>query len=158
MKKIESFTVDHNRLLPGIYVSRKDRLREEVLTTFDLRFTKPNFEPVMDTAGIHTIEHLGATFLRNEPEWKTRIIYFGPMGCRTGFYLILWGEVKSEEILSLIRKMSDFIIDYEDDIPGASAEECGNYSDQNLDQAKKYLLKFKKDVLDNPTSDRLNYK
>ncbi|MDD4000451.1 MAG: S-ribosylhomocysteine lyase, partial [Bacilli bacterium] len=108
MKKIASFTIDHNKLLPGIYASRKDKFNEEALTTFDLRFTRPNYEAVMETSGLHTIEHLGATYLRNDLEWKERIVYFGPMGCRTGFYLIIWGDLKSEDILELLRNLGKY--------------------------------------------------
>jgi S-ribosylhomocysteine lyase len=157
MKKIASFTVDHYRLLPGIYVSRKDQIGSEVLTTFDLRFTRPNYDQVLENAGIHTLEHLGATFLRNHQEWQERVIYFGPMGCRTGFYLILWGDHDSEDIIELIRSMADFIIAFQGDIPGASAKECGNYLEHDLSLAKLYMKNFKKEVLDNPVFERLHY-
>lgn len=157
MKKIDSFTVDHLKLLPGIYVSRVDYIKDVAITTFDLRFTRPNFEPVMDTAAIHAIEHLGATFLRNDMEYKDDIIYFGPMGCRTGFYLILSGKLTSIEIVGLITRMIDFIINHYGDIPGASAAECGNYTDMNLGMAKYYSSKFKKEVLDDLTEEKLNY-
>lgn len=132
MNKIASFTVNHIDLLTGIYVSRRDRIGDNVITTFDLRFTRPNVEPVMDTAGIHTIEHLGATFLRNNEEWKDRTIYFGPMGCRTGFYAIFAGDLESKDIVGVIGEMIDFIInssDKECDIPGYSPRDCGNYLD-----------------------------
>ncbi|HHX80195.1 MAG TPA: S-ribosylhomocysteine lyase [Acholeplasmataceae bacterium] len=157
MKKIASFTVNHTRLLPGIYVSRKDKIGSEVLTTFDLRFTKPNIDQVLDNGGIHTLEHLGATFLRNHQEWQERIIYFGPMGCRTGFYLILWGDLVSEDIIPLLREMADFILTFQGDIPGVSAEECGNYLEHDLSLAKLYIENFKKEVLENPVSERLFY-
>ena len=136
MEKIASFTIDHLRLEPGVYVSRRDRFGDTVLTTFDIRMTAPNREPVMNTAELHTIEHLGATFLRNDPEWKDRVVYFGPMGCRTGNYLILAGELEPMDIKDLMVKMFEFIRDFEGDIPGAKADECGNYLDQNLGMAK----------------------
>ena len=136
MEKIASFTINHLLLEPGVYVSRRDRFGDTVLTTFDLRMTAPNREPVMNTAELHTIEHLGATFLRNDPEWKDRVVYFGPMGCRTGNYLILAGELEPMDIKDLMVKMFEFIRDFEGDIPGAKADECGNYLDQNLGMAK----------------------
>lgn len=157
MKKIASFTVDHNKLLPGIYVSRKDAVGSEIITTFDLRFTKPNREPVMENAGIHTLEHLGATFLRNEPEWGGRIIYFGPMGCRTGFYLLLGGDYQSEDIVKLVSGMIEFIVAFRGEIPGAKAEECGNYADHDLELAKRYARKFKEEVLESLQPEKLNY-
>lgn len=157
MNKIASFTVNHIDLLAGIYVSRKDMVGEEVITTFDLRFTRPNLEPVMVTAGIHTIEHLGATFLRNHNGWKDKVIYFGPMGCRTGFYLILAGDLSSQDIVALVEEMIDFIIAFEGEIPGYSARDCGNYLDNNLDMAKYYAQKYKKEVLMDMGPNRLNY-
>ena len=120
MEKIASFTVNHLALLPGIYVSRKDKVGDQVLTTFDLRMTAPNREPVINTAEIHTLEHLGATFLRNHPDWKEKVIYFGPMGCRTGFYLILAGDYESKDVVSLVQEMFTFMADFEGDVPGAS--------------------------------------
>lgn len=140
MEKIASFTVNHLDLYPGIYVSRKDNVNGNVITTFDLRMTKPNDEPVMNTAEIHTIEHIGATFLRNHKEYASKTIYFGPMGCRTGFYLILAGDYESKDIVALITEMYEFIRDFEGDIPGASPRDCGNYLDLNLGMAK-YLAK-----------------
>lgn len=157
MEKIASFTVDHIKLIPGIYVSRKDKVGSEVLTTFDLRFTKPNVEPVMDTCGIHAIEHLGATFLRNDPEWKDKTIYFGPMGCRTGFYVIFAGDLDSKDIIDVIKRMCDFILSYEGEIPGASAHDCGNYLDLNLTIAKWYTQKYKSEVLEDLREERLKY-
>ena len=148
MDKIASFTVDHLRLLPGLYTSRIDRIGNEYVTTFDLRMTAPNREPVMNTAEMHTIEHLGATYLRNSPEWKDRIVYFGPMGCRTGFYLLLAGELTSREIVPLIRNMYRFIRDWNDDIPGAAARDCGNYLDQNLAMAHYLADRYLKNTLD----------
>ena len=157
MEKIASFTIDHIRLETGIYVSRKDRIGAECVTTFDLRMTKPNAEPVMDTAAIHALEHLGATFLRNDPEWKDRVIYFGPMGCRTGFYLLLAGDLASEDILDLIRRMYAFIAAFEGEIPGASAKDCGNYLDMNLSMAKYHAEKYIREVLNNTDPARLVY-
>lgn len=156
MEKITSFTIDHTRLLPGIYVSRKDHIGQETITTFDLRMTRPNFEPVLNTAEVHTIEHLGATYLRNHPVYASKTLYFGPMGCRTGFYLLLAGDYQSKDILPLIIETFEFIRDYKGDIPGACAKDCGNYLDMNLPmaryQAKKYL-----DVLYHITDEHLNY-
>lgn len=136
MEKIASFTVNHLVLEPGIYVSRKDRIGTETVTTFDLRMTAPNREPVMNTAEVHTIEHLGATFLRNDPQWKDRTVYFGPMGCRTGFYLLLAGDLESRDVAELVTRMYTFIRDYEGQVPGAAPRDCGNYLDMNLPMAK----------------------
>ncbi len=157
MKKIASFTVNHLTLLPGIYVSRKDTVGSEVLTTFDLRMTRPNFEPVMNTAEIHAIEHLGATFLRNHPDYAEKIIYFGPMGCRTGFYLILAGDYESADIVPLIQELFLFIVEYEGEIPGAAARDCGNYLDLNLPMAKYLAKKYYNEVLKDIPPERLNY-
>ena len=140
MEKIASFTIDHLRLLPGVYVSRKDAVGSETLTTFDLRMTAPNREPVMNTAEMHTIEHLAATFLRNHPVYGSKTIYFGPMGCRTGFYLLLAGDYESRDIVSLMIEMFEFIRDFDDEVPGASPKDCGNYLDMNLGMAN-YLAK-----------------
>lgn len=157
METIASFTVDHMRLLPGVYVSRKDSTGQDVVTTFDIRMTRPNFEPVMNTAEMHTIEHLGATFLRNQEEWRDKVIYFGSMGCRTGFYLLLAGDYESEDIVPLLREMYDFIRLYEGEIPGAAPEACGNYLDQNLPMAKYLAERFLDNVLTGITPDRLKY-
>ena len=157
MEKIASFTIDHIKLQPGIYVSRKDKVGVETLTTFDLRMTSPNEEPVMNTAEMHTIEHLAATFLRNHPKWKERVIYFGPMGCRTGFYLILAGDLSSRDIVPLMQEMYRFIADFEGDVPGASAKDCGNYLDMNLPMAKFLAHKYLTEIVDNITEDRLTY-
>ena len=156
MEKIASFTVDHIRLRPGVYVSRRARVGKEVVTTFDLRMTSPNDEPVMNTAEVHTIEHLGATFLRNHPDWKERVIYFGPMGCRTGFYLLLAGEWSSRDILPLMVELYRFIRDFRGEVPGASPRDCGNYLDMNLGMAN-YLAERYLAVLENITDDRLVY-
>ncbi|MBR0129693.1 MAG: S-ribosylhomocysteine lyase [Firmicutes bacterium] len=147
MEKIASFTINHLLLEPGVYVSRRDRFGDTVLTTFDLRMTAPNREPVMNTAELHTIEHLGATFLRNDPEWKDRVVYFGPMGCRTGNYLILQGGLEPADIIPLMIKMFEFIRDFEGEIPGAKADECGNYLDQNLGMAKWLASRYLKETL-----------
>lgn len=157
MDKIASFKVNHMNLLTGVYVSRQDRIGELTITTFDLRFTRPNFEKVMETAGIHTIEHMGATFLRNHPKWKDSVIYFGPMGCRTGFYLILVGELAPADIIPVLREMAEYVAGYEGDIPGYSPKDCGNYLDNDLAAAKLYMAKFAKEVLENPTGDRMIY-
>ena len=157
MEKIASFTVNHLTLLPGIYVSRKDHVGSEVITTFDLRMTRPNFEPVMNTAEMHAIEHLGATFLRNHKEFKDKCIYFGPMGCRTGFYLLLAGDYESKDIVDLVKELFEFVRDYEGEIPGYSPRDCGNYLNNNLDMAKYYARKYQKEVLQDMKSERLNY-
>ncbi len=157
MKKIESFTVNHLELYPGVYVSRKDTVGDNVLTTFDIRMTRPNFEPVMNTAEVHTIEHLGATFLRNHKDYDSKTIYFGPMGCRTGFYLILKGDYESKEIVDLLKGMFQFIADYEGDIPGASARDCGCYLDMNLPMAKYLAQKYIENILNNIGAKNLNY-
>lgn len=136
MDKIPSFTVNHLELLSGIYVSRIDKIGSEIITTFDLRMKRPNLEPVINTAEIHAIEHIGATFLRNDSEWKDKVIYFGPMGCRTGFYLILAGDYKSVDVVPLVRALFTFISSFEDEIPGATARDCGNFRDMNLPMAK----------------------
>lgn len=146
MEKIASFTVNHLDLLPGVYVSRKDHVGQEVLTTFDLRMCAPNREPVMNTAELHTIEHLAATYLRNEPHWKEKVIYFGPMGCRTGCYLVMFGDLNPQDVLEMVLDMCDFILRYEGEIPGARPEECGNYSEQNLNMAKYYIRKYKEEL------------
>ena len=148
MDKIASFTVNHLVLEPGVYVSRKDMVGTEVLTTFDLRMTAPNKEPVMNTAELHTLEHLCATFLRNHKDYKDRIIYFGPMGCRTGCYLIMAGDLESKDIIRLLLEMFRFARDYDGDIPGASPVECGNYLDQNLPMAKWLADRYLKNTLE----------
>ena len=146
MKKIASFTIDHEKLLPGLYVSRRDERNGVTVTTLDLRFRAPNKEPVMDMPAIHTIEHLGATFLRNGKR-KEDVVYFGPMGCRTGFYLLLFGNVSAEEALEEVLAMCDFILSFEGEIPGASPIECGNYSEQSLPMAKYYVEIYKNELL-----------
>lgn len=156
VEKIASFTVDHIKLLPGLYVSRKDKVGAETVTTFDLRLTKPNEEPVLNTAEVHTIEHLGATYLRNEPTWKDKVLYFGPMGCRTGFYLLLAGDYSSRDVLPLVTECFRFIRDYRDAVPGASPKDCGNYLDMNLPMANYWGAKYV-GVLENADETRLNY-
>ena len=157
MEKITSFTINHLELLPGIYVSRKDQAGFAAITTFDIRMTRPNFEPVMNTAEMHTIEHLAATFLRNHADFGERILYFGPMGCRTGFYLLLNGDYQSREIVPLMVELFEFIRDFEDEVPGASARDCGNYLDMNLGMAKYLANKFLNEVLYDITEEHLVY-
>ena len=157
MEKIASFTIDHLKLVPGVYVSRKDTIGKEVITTFDLRMTSPNDEPVMNTAEVHTIEHLAATFLRNHPVYGDKTIYFGPMGCRTGFYLLLAGDLTSQEIVPLMIEMFEFIRDFKDEVPGASPKDCGNYLDMNLGMAKYLADKYLKNVLYDIRPERLTY-
>ena len=156
MEKITSFTIDHIRLQPGVYVSRKDRVGAETVTTFDLRFTSPNEEPVLNTAEAHAIEHLAATFLRNDPAWKEKVLYFGPMGCRTGFYLLLAGDYESRDILPLLLDCFRFIRDYSGEIPGASAKDCGNYLDLNLPMANYWGARYVK-LLETIDDTRLVY-
>lgn len=156
MKKIASFTIDHIKLQPGVYVSRKDRIGAETVTTFDLRITSPNDEPVMNTAEVHAMEHLGATYLRNDPQWQDRVVYFGPMGCRTGFYLLVAGDLSSKEVLPLVRGCFRYMADFEGEIPGASAKDCGNYLDMNLSMAKYWAKRYSA-LLENITDDRLVY-
>lgn len=157
MEKIASFTIDHIKLEPGVYVSRKDFIGQEVITTFDLRMTSPNDEPVMNTAEMHTIEHLAATFLRNHKDYKDRTIYFGPMGCRTGFYLLLAGDLESKDIVPLMIEMYEFIRDFKDEVPGASAKDCGNYLDMNLGMANYLAKRYLDNVLYNIDEAHLLY-
>jgi len=157
MKKIESFQVNHLILKRGIFVSRKDFFGEEGVTTFDLRMKEPNNEPVMNTAEIHTIEHIGATFLRNHNIYDNLTVYFGPMGCRTGFYLILKGNYKSENIVEIIKEMFEFIANFDDVIPGADAKSCGNYLDMNLPMAKYEAKKYFDEILSDLKEENLNY-
>jgi S-ribosylhomocysteine lyase len=156
MEKIASFTIDHIKLKPGLYVSRKDHIGAETVTTFDLRLTDPNEEPVMNTAEIHTMEHLAATYLRNEPVWQDKIVYFGPMGCRTGFYLLLAGDYASADVVNLVKDCLSFIRDFRGEVPGASAKDCGNYLDMNLPMANYWGAKYTT-LLANIGPDRLNY-
>ena len=156
MDKIASFTVNHLKLLPGVYVSRRDTAGDARITTFDIRMTRPNHEPVMNTAEIHTIEHLGATFLRNHKVYKDRVLYFGPMGCRTGFYLLLAGDYESADIVPLLQEMFSYIRDFEGEIPGAAARDCGNYLDMNLNMANFWGRRYAA-LLENITPERLVY-
>ena len=156
MEKITSLTIDHMNLHPGLYVSRKDAVGAETVTTFDLRMTSPNEEPVMNTAEVHAIEHLGATYLRNQQQWKDKVLYFGPMGCRTGFYLLLTGDYTSGDVLELVTDCFRFIRDYQGEIPGASPKDCGNYLDMNLGMAN-FCAKRYVQVLENADASRLNY-
>lgn len=157
MKQIASFTIDHMKLLRGVYVSRKDKIGSEIITTFDIRMTRPNFDPVMLTGEVHTMEHLAATYLRNHPEYAEKTVYFGPMGCRTGFYLLLGGDYESKDILPLMIETFEFIRDFSGDIPGATPENCGNYSDMNLELAKYYAQSFLDDILYKITEENLIY-
>ena len=156
MEKITSFTIDHLRLLPGLYVSRKDSVGKEIVTTFDLRLTRPNAEPVMNTAEVHTIEHLAATYLRNHPHWADRGLYFGPMGCRTGFYLLLAGDLTSRDVLPLVTDCFRFVRDYRGEVPGACAQDCGNYLDMNLPMANYWGERYVR-LLETMDETRMTY-
>lgn len=145
MDRIASFTINHLELMPGLYVSRRDQKESCVITTFDMRITAPNREPVVDVPALHTIEHMGATFLRNCSR-KDDIVYFGPMGCRTGCYLVMFGDLNPEDVFSLVVEMCDFILGFEGEIPGAAPEQCGNYSEQNLNMAKYYIRKYRDEL------------
>lgn len=157
MEKITSFTIDHIKLEPGVYVSRKDHVGQEVITTFDLRMISPNDEPVMNTAEMHTIEHLAATYLRNHPQFGDKTIYFGPMGCRTGFYLLLAGDYESRDVVKLVTELYEFIRDFNDEVPGASAKDCGNYLDMNLGMANYLADRYLKQTLYNIDEAHLVY-
>ena len=157
MNKIPSFTINHERLLRGIYVSRKDQIGTETITTFDIRMKEPNREPALHIGALHTIEHLAATYLRNDPEWRDRIVYWGPMGCLTGNYLLLRGDLVSEDIVELMRRTFRFIADFEDDIPGAAPRDCGNYLLHDLPMARYEARRFLNEVLDCIGPDNLHY-
>jgi S-ribosylhomocysteine lyase len=157
MEKIASFTVNHIDLLRGIYVSRKDYIGKEIITTFDLRWKRPNIDKVMGTAEMHAIEHLGATFLRNHEKEKDNIIYFGPMGCRTGFYLLMKGDLESKNVVELIKELLIFVKDFEGEIPGASPRDCGNCEDMDLNLAKYEATKYLEEVIFNIGEENLNY-
>ncbi|MPQ48413.1 S-ribosylhomocysteine lyase [Marinifilum sp. N1E240] len=157
MEKIASFTVDHNKLKRGIYVSRQDTVGAETITTFDIRTKLANQEPAMDIPAMHTMEHLGATFLRNHKEWSDKTIYFGPMGCRTGFYIILHGDLESKNIIDLTKEMFDFMAEFEGEIPGTNKIECGNYVSHDLTVAKWESDKYRKEVLSNLQDENLSY-
>ena len=157
MEKITSFTIDHIKLTPGLYVSRKDLAGDPPVTTFDIRITNPNEEPVLNTAEVHTIEHLAATFLRNHAEYGPKTLYFGPMGCRTGFYLLLIGDYESCDILPLMKEMFAFIASYDQEVPGACAKDCGNFLDMNLPMARFVARKYLTQVLNKITEEQLVY-
>lgn len=157
MKKIASFTINHLVLEPGIYVSRKDKYCGAVITTFDLRMTAPNREPVMNTAEVHTIEHLGATYLRNHPDYRDKTVYFGPMGCRTGFYMLLAGDYSSRDVVPLVVGMFEFIRDFRGDVPGAVPRDCGNYLDQNLNMANWLAERYLENTLYQIDESHLSY-
>ncbi len=157
MEKVSSFLINHNILLRGIYVSRKDFVGNETITTFDIRMKEPNREPVMSTKAMHTIEHLGATFLRNHHSFAEKIIYFGPMGCRTGFYLILKGDLISEDILPIMREMFEFVSNFDEKIPGSKPQDCGNALDHDLSAANKEAKKFLQEILLKIKKENLTY-
>ncbi len=157
MKKIASFTVNHLDLLRGVYVSRRDLVGENHLTTFDIRMKRPNLEPVINTGELHAMEHLGATFLRNHKVWDERTVYFGPMGCRTGFYVIFKGELQSEDILPILGEMFEFMAEFRDEVPGATARDCGNYLDMNLPMARFEAKKFLEEVLRDIKNENITY-
>lgn len=147
MEKIPSFTIDHERLLRGIYVSRKDNVGGEVVTTFDIRMKEPNREPAMGPGALHTIEHLAATYLRNDSEWKDRIVYWGPMGCLTGNYLLMRGDLMPEDIVELMQRTFRFVAEYEGVVPGAAPRDCGNYLLHDLPMARWEARKYLNEVL-----------
>ena len=157
MERIASFQVDHIRLNRGLYVSRIDEINGNYLTSFDIRMKLPNREPVINIAELHTMEHLGARFLRNHPVWKDKIVYFGPMGCRTGFYLILKGKLESKDIVELMKETFKFMAEFKGDVPGATAIECGNYLDQNLPMANFEAKKYLEETLEKLNEENLNY-
>ena len=158
MEKIASFTIDHERLEPGIFLSRRDTTPAgDVISTFDIRLTRPNREPAADPKALHAMEHLAATFLRNHPQWRDRIVYWGPMGCLTGNYLLLSGDYTSNDILPLIRETMAFVADFEGEVPGATPRDCGNYSFMDLAEAKRIARKFLTEILDDPQDCNLNY-
>lgn len=157
MEKIASFTIDHNRLLRGIYVSRKDRVGDDMVTTMDIRMKEPNREPALHPGALHTIEHLAATYLRNDSEWKDRIVYWGPMGCLTGNYLLLRGDVQSSEVVELMQRTFRFVAEFEGDIPGAAAKDCGNYLLHDLPMARLEARRYLEEVLMNIKEENLVY-
>lgn len=158
MEKIASFTIDHNRLERGIFVSRRDVTPSgDTVTTFDIRMTRPNREPALSPAALHAMEHLAATFLRNHPQWRDRVVYWGPMGCCTGNYLLLSGRYESADILPLMRETMAFIASFEGDVPGATPRDCGNYSFMDLSAAKEAAARYLDEVLVRPATENLNY-
>ena len=156
MKKIPSFTIDHNQLLPGIYVSRKDNVGNDVVTTFEIRMKAPNREPALHPGALHTIEHLAATYLRNNEEWQDRIVYWGPMGCLTGNYLLMKGDMKSEDIVKLMIDTFEFVANYDGVVPGTEPQDCGNYLLHDLPMARYEAKQYLK-VLKNIKPENLNY-
>lgn len=158
MKKIASFTIDHTRLEPGIYVSRRDVTPSgDVVTTFDVRLTRPNREAALDPKALHAMEHLAATFLRNHPVWAPKVVYWGPMGCATGNYLLMQGELESADIVDLMKETMAFIAGFEGDIPGASPRDCGNYTFMDLEGARRAAARFLHETLENITPVSLHY-
>ncbi|MBN2658329.1 MAG: S-ribosylhomocysteine lyase [Spirochaetales bacterium] len=157
MEKIASFTIDHIKLIRGIYLSRVDEVGEDFVSTFDIRMKEPNREPVIDVPALHAMEHLAATFLRNDPEWAEKTVYFGPMGCRTGNYVLFKGKLESKDIIEIMKKLFSFIASYEGEIPGASAKDCGNYLSMDLPMAKYEARRFLQEVLENIKPENLNY-
>lgn len=157
MNKIPSFTIDHLKLLRGIYVSRRDQVGGEVVTTFDIRMKEPNREPVLSQGAIHTIEHLAATYLRNDPEWADRIVYWGPMGCLTGNYLLMRGDLESSDIVKLMQDTFRFVAEFEGDVPGAAPKDCGNWLLHDLPMARWESAKYLHEVLENMTEENLHY-
>ena len=157
MEKIASFQIDHLRLKRGIYVSRVDKFGSTILTTFDLRMKEPNVEPVIDIPALHTLEHMGATFLRSHENWKERTVYFGPMGCRTGMYMVLEGRHESASVVPLVQEFLRWTLAFKGEVPGASAKECGNWRDHNLEMAQWEARKFLDEVAASPRQENLNY-
>ncbi len=157
MKKIPSFTINHEQLLRGIYVSRKDEIGGETVTTFDIRMKEPNREPALHPGALHTIEHLAATYLRNDPQWKDRIVYWGPMGCLTGNYLLMKGDLRSDDIVGLMKDTFRFVAEYDGEIPGAAPKDCGNYLLHDLPMARWEARKYLTEVLEHITPENLNY-
>lgn len=157
MEKIASFQIDHERLLPGIYVSRKDSVGGETVTTFDIRMKAPNREPALGQGALHTIEHLAATYLRNDPDWKDRVVYWGPMGCLTGNYLLLRGDLRSEDVVELMQRTFAFVANYDGEVPGATARDCGNYLLHDLPMARWESRKYVEETLKKATEENLTY-
>ena len=157
MEKIPSFTIDHNRLLRGIYVSRKDEVGGDTVTTFDIRMKEPNREPALHPGALHTIAHLAATYLRNDAEWKDRIVYWGPMGCLTGNYLLMRGDLEPADIVELMKRTFRFVAEFEGDVPGATPQDCGNWQLHDLPMARWEARKYLEEVLENIKDENMNY-
>lgn len=157
MEKIPSFTIDHNRLLRGIYVSRKDKVGGDTVTTFDIRMKEPNREPALHPGALHTIEHLAATYLRNDSEWKDSIVYWGPMGCLTGNYLLMKGDLQPSDIVELMKRTFRFVAEFEGDVPGAAPQDCGNWLLHDLPMARWEARKYLEEVLENIREKNMNY-